>query len=176
MYWCYRCTSPLFMTHELASLDGDVVPKYSPMKIMCPWLEDHQRLSPLYSNTSANITYSCNRIIIQDIYGLSQCNITWSIDSLLTFEETKVIIRRSKSKEDRQCNGQKIDWLVDSMFYANFSNISAISWREQISRSKEKGQTMICKTLHRKLQIEQSEPQVKTLVNSKCSEMGFQFH
>ena len=28
-------------------------------------------------------------------------------ESLLTFEETKGIIRSSNSKEDRQCNGQK---------------------------------------------------------------------
>jgi hypothetical protein len=31
MYLCYRCTSPLFMTHELTSLDGDIESKYSLM-------------------------------------------------------------------------------------------------------------------------------------------------
>ena len=61
------------------------------------------------------------------------------------FEITKQIIRIRKSKKDRQHSGQNIDWLV---FNANFSNISAISWR--VKRKLTKGQTTIYKTLHRK--------------------------
>jgi hypothetical protein len=141
IYLCNRCISQLFMTKDLDPLSRWRCTKIQPYEkhVSVTW---RSALSPLCANTSANITYSCNRIIIQNIYGLSQWNTIWSIDSLLTFEDTKGINRSHISKEDRQYNGQK---------------------------KRTKGQKMICKTLHRKLQIEQSKPQVKTLVNWKCS-------
>ena len=47
---------------------------------------------------------------------------------------------------------------------------SRISKNRQIQWQKEKGQTMIYKTLHRKLRIEQHEPQYKAGVNSGVPE------
>ena len=50
---------------------------------------------------------------------------------LKNFENAKVVIRNRKPKKDRQYNGQK---------------------------KMTKGQTMICKTIHRKLKFEQQKP------------------
>jgi hypothetical protein len=67
-------------------------------------------------------------------------------------EDTKGVIRRCKSK-DRQYNGQKtegqtIQWPKDRQYNGQKSEDA------KAKRKKTKGQTMIYKTLHRKLKIE----------------------
>ena len=46
-------------------------------------------------------------------------------------------------------------------------------WGQYYWRSKQKGQTTICKTLYRKPNIKQHEPHEKLEVDSSCSTCGF---
>ena len=68
----------------------------------------------------------------------------WSMIFIERFEDSKVVTRSRKSK-DRQCNGQR--------------------------EKNTKGQTMIYKTLHKNLKIEQHEPNYKLWVNSGAPEV-----
>ena len=78
-------------------------------------------------------------------------------------EDTKEVIRSRKSTRDRQYNGQKCE---DTIIRSRKSN-----------RKRTKRQTMIYKTLHRKLKIGQHKPHLKRRgwthklsgVSSSCS-------
>ena len=67
------------------------------------------------------------------------------------FEDTKGVIRSCKSKKDRQYNGQQFEDTKGVIRSVNQRRID----NTMVDRKMTKGQTMMYKTLHRKLNIEQ---------------------